>query len=211
MPVIDNVMITFHQEAVKNETASEEAGRPIYDNIDFIEKQVVGDNKSMINRPVRDEDKMEFADAWNAYIQKSEPTTEPGTPLDRWAPCDPAQVKELEHYNIRTVDQLALVHDGQLQNIGHGYRSLRDQAIGFITTAEGTATPQALTAEITRLKDKVAEQSGTIAQQAAHIRMIEAKLPKEEVPERVAAPPVATLPADMPTNLPKTTTISTNA
>ena len=62
-----------------------------------------------------------------------------GTPLKQWPRADRGLVATLAALNIHSVEQLAEISDGNLQNIGIGARELREQAKAFLALAKDSA------------------------------------------------------------------------
>ena len=97
---------------------------------DFVEIMFPGDNKTIVNRQVREDDKMRWPKHWMAY-QAGEEFKAEGFPLEQWPEVDEGMVRELNHLRIYTVEQLAAVTDQNLSNIGLGARELIAKAKAF--------------------------------------------------------------------------------
>ena len=68
-------------------------------------------------------------------------------------------------FHIKTVEQLALVNDQQLQNLGMGARQLRESAIKFLDVAKnGTAPLERLVAKNLALEDEVERLTRELAE-----------------------------------------------
>lgn len=183
MPVIDGIIVGFETRAIQNNFETKQQGRVICKNVDYIGKQPLGDPRTEIWRPIRDDD-LDDPAIKAAYDNFKSDTPEAlmGTPLDRWPVMDPARIKELNHIGIRTVDELAGLDDSKCQKLGMGYQSLRDQAKGYLAKAGITGSTQALAAENEELKTDIADLQETIKQQAAAIQELQSKIP-EPMPE----------------------------
>lgn len=104
---------------------------------DFVEIRFPGDNKTVLIRQVKEDDKMRFPNQWKAY-QNGEECKANGYPLEQWPEVDEGLVREFNYKNIYTVDQLAAMSDGQLQNLGPGGRALQVKAKAFIDVLNNT-------------------------------------------------------------------------
>lgn len=144
------------------EETVEGAGRPIYEDMEFVEISVPGDKTSVVDRPVRPEDKRQYAEQYKAFKAGNEEQLT-GTPLSQWPVCSRAQVKELEFFHIRTVEQLAEVSDGNLQQVGP-IRALRDRARGWLEAAKGNAHNETLRSQLAERDNRIDALSKEVAQ-----------------------------------------------
>lgn len=133
-----DALVEFYRDAVQNNFKSAEAGRPIFDEKDFVRIQTPGDTRTVIARVASDQDKQRFPRAWDVYSRGLE-IAEQGTPLEEWPQVTRSQVKELKYVNITTVESLAQVSDGNIQRLGPGYHQLRERAKQFIESADADA------------------------------------------------------------------------
>jgi peptidoglycan hydrolase CwlO-like protein len=92
-----------------------------------------------------------------------------GTPLSEWPAISRSQVKELEFFNVRTVEQLAQMPDTAVQNFS-GVSGLRTRALRYMEEAkDGAALNQMQTELETRdntiqtLMNQVKEMQSQIA------------------------------------------------
>lgn len=141
----------FYSEPVYMAFKSEAAGRPIYEDRNFIYITRPG-AKSDLRREVRMQtdgtiptDPERFPRQWQQFQNKQE-QTHSGTPLEQWPPLTKGQVLELKGAKIHSVEQLGSLPDSTLQNLGMmDARRLRDMAKSFMDKAhEGAALSQAL-------------------------------------------------------------------
>lgn len=148
----------FRMENVYMEFQSQEEGRPIYESRPFIRLYVPGDKTKVVDRPVKMEalgdipsDPQRFPMQWQAF-KAGQTAQANGTPLSEWPQMNTTQVRELNGLHIYTVEQLAQVHDGVLEGLGHGSRSIRDQAIRFLEAANDNSFLTKQSAEIDDLR-----------------------------------------------------------
>lgn len=139
----------------------EGAGRPIFDNIDYIQITIPGDRENIVERPVTccnkkvltgDEklslgcrarkglddrpmleecDVHRFFDEYSAFKAGQEQQTT-GTDLKGWPGIDPASVEELAYHKVYTVEQLSEMNDS---NVGR-YFALRTRARDYLETSK---------------------------------------------------------------------------
>ena len=134
----NGALVEFYRDAVQNNFKSAEAGRPIFDEKDFVRIQTPGDTRTVIQRVASDQDKQRFPKAWDMFSRGLE-IAEEGTPLEEWQQVTRSQVKELKHVNITTVESLASVSDANIQRLGPGYQQLRERAKQFLESADANA------------------------------------------------------------------------
>lgn len=130
--------VQFYFEALKDDEASVQAGRPIYHDCEFIKIIPVGDKNTVVCEPVTDEHRFRWPQQYAAFkAQQHQP--QEGTPLEEWPPLTKSQVLMFKAVNVHTVEQLSNVSDGNLQNLGIGARELREKAKAYIASAEGSS------------------------------------------------------------------------
>ena len=125
-----SLIILFHPVQKKMNKESLLQGRPIYQEVIHITKIVPGDQKLVIDRPVRETDKEEYADKW-AHFERTRENKAPGFPIENWHALSETQKAEFKGMKVMTVEQFAGLSDGVLQNIMGGL-DLRRKAQFFL-------------------------------------------------------------------------------
>jgi len=162
------LMVTFSHEARLDKTASVEAGRNMYRNVEYVTIRIPGDKTLSVHRPVNASDKHRFPMQYQSFKNLAGEVIT-GTPLTTWPMITPAQLKELEYFNVRTVEQLAAMADtGAAQMMG--IQKLRRAAQQYISAAKEAAPLLKVQAElesrdneIAALKDMLMKQGEAIA------------------------------------------------
>ena len=157
----DRVFAQFYMHPRKNEAESLKQGRDIYDEVPYIKIMVPGDKDNIIQRPVRDQDKMRFPKQWQAF-EANEEAPISGTPLSEWAFVNRGQVEELKFFGIRTVEDLANMPDSQ-SNKFMGINALKQKAKAFIEDAKMQAPIDELKAENDALRGQLDDMQKQIA------------------------------------------------
>lgn len=172
-PQKHGLFVQFYMHPRQSEAKSTEAGRPIYDETEYIRIMVPGDKASIVERPVRlgihvNADNQKFSAEYSAFRANKE-QTEVGTPLAEWPPISRSQVKEMAYFNVRTVEQLAGMADSHIQKFA-GLLKLRNLAQRFIEHADAAAPLSkmqgeldASTASINALIQQVKAQADELA------------------------------------------------
>jgi hypothetical protein len=183
--------VQFYKKSVKQDDASNEAGRPIFKEFDFVRIMIPGDNLTEIDTYAQESHKQRFPRQW-AHYQNQVTNHEDivGTPLDQWPQVTRSQADELRGLKFHTVESIADCSDQQLQRIGmvagmspHNFRL---KAKAFLNLANDSAEVAQREAELQALKaenDKIkAETDAKLAamqeQMSALLAAVAEKTPK---------------------------------
>lgn len=168
-PIKDTRIIRFFTRPLRNDAKSQEAGRPIHDDIDYIEIRVPG-RRDVVCHPVRPIDRVRFGEQYEDWKKGREQVPE-GTALAHWP--DPsmttAKVADLNGMHIYTVEQLAAMSDSTCQQ-DLGLMGLRNKAKDYLETAAGSSAP------LERLRAEVADRDSKLAAQQQAIDELTAKV-----------------------------------
>lgn len=155
----------FSIEPVEQPFKSKEAGRPIFEDREFVRIVIAGDKNSEVYREATDNDKDRFHEVYSRFkkgAQGREQIT--GTPLSQWTLLRPSQIKELEAIEIYTVEGLAALSDTMKQNLGMGAHELVAQAKAYLDAAANGSAAAKLAAENEGLKADIADLQRQIAE-----------------------------------------------
>jgi hypothetical protein len=180
--------------------ASEEAGRPIFKEFDFIRICVPGDNLSEIDTYAQESHKQRFPRHW-AHYQNQEGSNQSfeGTPIEQWPQVSRSQADELRGIKFPTVESVANCSDQQLQRIGMiagmSPHSFREKAKAFLNLATDSAEVAQREAELQALKEEnakiKAETDAKLSkmqeQMEALLAAVAEKTPKSRKPKVVEA------------------------
>lgn len=147
---------------------AEAAGKPfgimdeVYEDVTYIRINIRGSNLREVHRPIREEDKRRFPFSWQEY-QKGAKAAARGTPLNKLAGMDPSIMRYYGSLNVFTIEDLALVSDLGLQNLGTGAREFRHAAQEWVDSRKPAAEsdPQLLDL-VARMDAKLDSQQATI-------------------------------------------------
>ena len=190
--------VQFYKRSVKQDVASDEAGRPIFKEFDFIRIMIPGDNLTEIDTYAQESHKQRFPRQWAHYQNQTAGHEDiVGTPLDQWPQVTRSQAEELRGLKFYTVEAIADCSDQQLQRIGmvagmspHNFRL---KAKAFLNLANDSAEVAQREAELQALKEENAKiKSETEAKLAAMQEQVSALLatvakPKTRKPKVVEA------------------------
>lgn len=174
----DQLLVKFYIKAKHDPTASEEAGRPIYKDTEYVSIIQPGNKDNVVERPATDRDKQRFPKHYAAFKNRVSDSDEylEGTLLDEWPGITRSQVEELKFFNVRTVEQLVNLADSGAQNI-MGVHTLKEKAKRFLASKADDAAA----AELAARDAKIAEQQKLIDALSARLDALEAEV--EEVEE----------------------------
>jgi len=128
-----------------NQHKTKDAGRPIYEDVEYIEIMQPGNKDNIYLQPATEMDKSRFAQhykMWKARTSDNESMTI-GTPLSEWAGVTRGQAEELSFFNVKTVEQLANMSDANTGNM-MGLGNLKEKAKKYLESSQDNATAQAL-------------------------------------------------------------------
>jgi hypothetical protein len=192
--------VQFYKKSMKQEDASNEAGRPIFKEFDFVRIMIPGDNLTEIDTYAQESHKQRFPRQW-AHYQNQVAGHEDiiGTPLDQWPQVTRSQAEELRGLKFYTVEAIADCSDQQLQRIGmvagmspHNFRL---KAKAFLNLANDSAEVAQRESELQALKEENAKiKAETDAkltamqeQMSALLAAVAEKKPKTRKPKVVEA------------------------
>ena len=192
--------VQFYKKSVKQQQASDEAGRPIFKEFDFVRIMIPGDNLTEIDTYAQESHKQRFPRQW-AHYQNQVTNHEDiiGTPLDQWPQVTRSQADELRGLKFHTVESIADCSDQQLQRIGMvagmSPHNFREKAKAFLNLATNSAEEAQREAELQALKEEnakiKAETDAKLSkmqeQMEALLAAVAEKTPKSRKPKVVEA------------------------
>jgi hypothetical protein len=154
--------VQFYKKSMKQEDASNEAGRPIFKEFDFVRIMIPGDNLTEIDTYAQESHKQRFPRQWAHYQNQTAGHEDiVGTPLDQWPQVTRSQAEELRGLKFHTVESIADCSDQQLQRIGmvagmspHNFRL---KAKAFLNLANDSADVAQREAELQALRQENAK------------------------------------------------------
>ena len=140
--------VEFYRKPVLQPGKSRDAGRAVYDEVDYVRIHVPGDKASVIERPLSDQDKFRFADRY-AKWQAGQAEAVTGTPLSALPGMTASKVEEYKFFKLVTVEQLADAND----NLGGKFMSFqqdKQRAKAFLEVAANNAPIEKMNAELAK-------------------------------------------------------------
>jgi hypothetical protein len=188
--------VQFYKKSVKQDIASDEAGRPIFKEFDFVKIMIPGDNLTEIDTYAQNSHKQRFPRQW-AHYQNQMGSHEDviGTPIDQWPQVTRSQADELRGLKFHTVESIADCSDQQLQRIGmvagmspHNFRLKAKAFLNLATDSAEVAHREAEMQALRQENDKIkAETDAKLAamqeQMSALLAAVAEKTPKTRKPK----------------------------
>lgn len=127
-----SLIVTFFTDKKLLGEKSRAAGRPIYEDREYVRIQIKGQDKQVVVEEVKQSHKEKYPFAYHAFVSKK-PAPVIGTPIEQLNGVGPSQAHNLRGLNLRTVEDLAGVTDeNTLSAIGMGARDLVKKAKAWI-------------------------------------------------------------------------------
>jgi hypothetical protein len=170
---LDNkLFVEFFRKPKLHPGKSTEAGRAVYEEVDYIRIFVPGDKTSVVERPVSQMDADRFADRYAKWKAGQEDAVV-GTPLSALPGMSPSKVEEYKYFKVMTVEQLADAND----NLGQkfmGFQQDKARARAFMEVAANNAP-------IERMNEELAKRDAQIEELKAMVEAMQSKSSKRNV------------------------------
>lgn len=165
------LFVVFNYHPHPNSQKSAEAGRPIFEDKVYVMIMVPGDKESIVHRPAWEKDFQRFPRQYAAFKNK-ESNAIVGTPLKMVPWLTSSQVKELEYFNIMTVEHLATVNENVSSKM-HGLFGLKQKAQDFLRAAESAAPLTEMRAELEKRDSQISALQQQLTELAARTEKAE--------------------------------------
>jgi len=134
--------VEFYTDALQSGYKSEQAGHPVFDDVEMIRIITPGDSKTIIETKVDETHKFRFASHYKRF-KDGLVNVVSGWALKEWPVITASQVKLLNYHNVMTVEQLSTISDQACNTIGMGMMELRTKAKAALSAAAGNAENEA--------------------------------------------------------------------
>lgn len=168
------LLVQFGMYPHEDTMASEKEGRPIFTDKLYIMIMVPGDKESIVHRPAWDKDFQRFPEQYAAFKNKQNQNVASGTPLRLATWITLAQTKELEYFNVYTLEQLASMPDSQAHKF-QGIQKLKQLANDFLVAAKEAAPLTAIRAELDKKDSQLEAANRQLAELNKRLEALEAE------------------------------------
>lgn len=178
----DNCIPLFSLRPVENKSASNQAGRPIFREVEWVKIYIPGDKTTVVSKKVTDEHRERWPEQYQAFKRgQDQPII--GTPLEQWPIVTRAQVMEFKALQIHTVENLASLSDDAISRIGMGTRDLVERAKAFLVAAEEGARDSQIAAKLEAANQKIDAMAAQIDELATRLEEVTGERVSRETPE----------------------------
>lgn len=169
MPGTPPVSVGFALCPMRDELKSRLAGHDVFVEVEHVRIAIPMDNKSLYFQPATEQHKRRFPIAYAKFKARTadNPGRE-GMPIEQWAQISRSLAMTLKSLNVHTVEDLAAVHDGNINKISDG-RALRSKAVAFLAQARDSAATTKLAAEKAELEDRLKAMEQMMADMRANM------------------------------------------
>ena len=161
----NKLYVEFFRKPVLQPGKSRDAGRAVYEEVDYVRIHVPGDKSSVIERPVSQQDQFRFADRYAKWKAGQEEAVT-GTPLSALPGMSSSKVEEYKFFKLVTVEQLAEAND----NLGAKFMSFqqdKQRAKAFLEVAKNNAP-------IERMNEELAKRDAELEELRAMVTTLQA-------------------------------------
>lgn len=157
--------VEFYMQAAPDPAETLKQGRPIHKEIAYVMIMVPGDKGAIVRRPVRTghdpkHDNNRFHNEYVAFLQNKDAPVE-GMLLDQWDELNTAQVMDLQHLGIKTVEHLANLNDTAVQKF-MGLADLKNKAKAHLEVTGRGASIGQMQAELAKRDNDLATMAETL-------------------------------------------------
>lgn len=148
------LFVEFYVRPERMNYKSEQAGREIYEDKEFVKITCPGAPPRVVEREATAQDKERFSQQYAAFKRHEKVLVE-GTPLTEIPSIGKAQALNMNGHGIYTVEQLAELPDQALEAIGLGGRELREKAKALLSKASDGAEVSKLVSDNKDLREQL--------------------------------------------------------
>lgn len=188
----NKLIVKFYTGHLLNNTKTQLAGRPIFDDLEKVRILKVGE-RDYVDKGANPEYIRRFKKQYDAFKAGQE-AKQSGTPLSMWPLLKSAQVAELMHFNVNTVEQLAEMPDVHLQKFMGG-NALKRAAQEYVSRAATQAPIMAMQGALEARDTKIAAMTAQMEQMSVVLAGLQAQQGLRESPAAaVASAPPGVIP-----------------
>ena len=161
------LLVRFVLHPHQNKEKSKAAGRPIYEEREYVDVRKPGDRTWHQFRPVASIDIARWPKHYEAFKSRAAEPSE-GTPLEQWPAINRSLVEELKFFHVNTVEQLAALDDLACQKF-MGIRTWKDKAVAFLAASGESAAAEAMANALSERDAQIADLTARMDAMAARL------------------------------------------
>jgi hypothetical protein len=202
----DKLLVRFFSHPLQDTLESTLKGRPVFRDCIFVDIKIAGSRDGGVVRPATHNDKQRFHRHFAAFNQRVEAPIA-GTPLTEWSGVTASQIAEFAHFNIKTVENLVNMSDGNASQF-MGINILRQKAKAYLSNATKSVDTAQFDEALKERDDTITEQTTLIENMGDQLKAMEMRvnaLSEDKPTELVAASSAETAsPPKLATDAPRT-------
>ena len=171
----DRLGVLFYTRTVEDPIRTASEGRKCFTDMEYVKIMVPGDHHNVLDRPVQrtgivpSDDILRFPQQYARFKQREKQKEHDGTPLALWPQMPGPLAKELEYFNIFTVEQLAEVADTHLGNFFMGTQ-WKQKAQAFCLALKDQEQVNKLNSALEQRDNEIEALKEAVSEQAAQIK-----------------------------------------
>lgn len=201
----DGSALRIWRAAAQNSFLTEREGRPVFDDVTYVEVISPGSHESspvfevrrVFDKELNFQELPLYGIKWPTYkefVAKYDNNDEvdgsmAGTPLEQWPAMGRTLAASLKAQGVFTVDALAVLPDTRLLILGPDGRTWREKAKAYLEAAKGSAGATALAAQLSQRDDELADTRRQLAELAGTVASLQAQLGGAPAPPPPEQPP----------------------
>ena len=135
----EGLLVKFYIKPLKDDEETIKQGRPIFKEVEYVDIKIPGNRLSGAVRPATTADIERFPRHYAAFKNRVTDELVEGTLLSEWPLMSRSMVEQLAFFNVKTVEQLASMTDGNAQKF-QGINGFKTKAKEWLKVAkEGKA------------------------------------------------------------------------
>lgn len=178
----ENLYVRFYQDKFLMGFKSEQAGHPVYDDMDFVEIMTPGDMNNIIQRPATERDIKQFSALYQSYKAGQEAPVE-GIPLESWPRLTSATVANYKAMGVKTIENVANMSDQVCNKVAMGAMGDRTAAKAYLALAKDSALAQKQALELERQNATIDDLKRQVAELVASAEKPKLGRPRKETEE----------------------------
>lgn len=173
----ERLFVQFYMSPTLQQKETEDAGRPIYKDVEFVRIIVPGQKDLIIEQPVDQFVKARFARRYADWKSGAAEEAVVGTPLGDLSFINASMREELAYFKVRTAEQLVSMPDNLAQRFA-GMQQLKARVQQFLDAAAGEAPLNKMRGENEALKAQVEAQDKALQALQAQVEELARRRPQ---------------------------------
>ena len=166
--------VRFFIKAWQDMAKTQEVGRPIFRDVEYIQIITPGDRNQIIVRPVAPGDLSRFGQQYDHWKKTNNNDAVVGTPLEAWNILSLSQIEEYRYFGVRTIEHMAELRDDVAIKIT-GAVQLKQKAQAFMAILKEEAPMKKVQAELDKRDNEIETLRKAVEEQAKQLKKLQAK------------------------------------